>query len=71
MINSQGDVFAPGGDFKNKEMRFSEKQTLYFKYDPFYNLFEMKKENGKVISLRTFNGDDPLYFCVRMTYASD
>jgi hypothetical protein len=53
-------------------MRFSEGSTLHFKFDPYYGLFEIKKENGKILSLKVQACDgDPLYFCTRMTYASD
>jgi hypothetical protein len=53
MLNSQGDIFLPNRHYKNQEMRFSEGSTLHFKYDPFYNLFEIKKDNGKVLTLKT------------------
>lgn len=62
----------PSHHYRNEELRFSEGSTLYFKYDPFYCLFEIKKENGKLLTLKVAPSDgDPLYFCARMTYASD
>jgi hypothetical protein len=72
LLSSQGDIFLPNKHYKNQEMRFSEGSTLHFKYDPFYHLLEIKKDNGKVLTLKTDTVDeDPLYFCVKMTYASD
>lgn len=72
LLTSQGDVILPGRHCRNEEMRFSEGSVLDFKYDPYYCLLEIKKENGKLLTIRVTPSDnDNFYFCARLTYASD
>ena len=45
---------------------------LEFKYDPYYEILEIKKPNGRKLTLKSLGtGDDPVYICARFTYASD
>lgn len=53
-------------------MIFGAGDTLYCKYDPFYRLFTVSKDNDRMITLRVDVSDgDDLCACVRLTYASD
>jgi hypothetical protein len=49
---------------------FGEGDTLHFKYDPFYEMLIISKNNGNKITLKA-KAKTNLYACVRMTYASD
>lgn len=56
-------------------MTFTEGDVLNLKYDPYYGLLTIKKENGRKISMKVKDPrndeDDKLFACVRLTYASD
>lgn len=48
--------------------------VLDIKYDPYYKLLTIRKENGRKISMKVDDkclDSDKLYACVRLTYASD
>jgi hypothetical protein len=50
MVTSQGYVLEKG-ESRKTNMIFGTGDTLYCRYDPFYKLFEISKENGRKISL--------------------
>ena len=56
-------------------MIFTEGDVLNLKYDPYYGLLTIKKENGRKISMKIKDArndeNDKLFACVRLTYASD
>jgi hypothetical protein len=49
---------------------FGEGDILNFKYDPFYELLIISKNNGRKLTLKA-KGKKDLHACIRMTYASD
>lgn len=53
-------------------MIYGTGDILYCKYDPYYKLFEISKDNGRKISLTVERPEkEELFVCVRLTYASD
>ena len=72
MITSQGYIQKNGREEKT-EFRFSAGDTVHLKYDPFYRLLIIHKDNGRKITIRLNEQaeEESLYGCVRLTYASD
>ena len=71
MVTSQGYTLLNGKREKT-DFVFGKGDVLHFKYDPYYALLEIKKQNGRKLTLKAFPEDgEPLYACVRLTYASD
>jgi len=69
LVTSQGYIIKDGRCEKSKFV-FGEGDTVHLKYDPFYNILIVSKDNGRKITLKT-KACSGLYGCVRMTYASD
>ena len=71
MITSQGYVLENDKSRKTN-LIFGNGDILYCRYDPFYKLFEVTKENGRKLSLTVNRPEkEELFICVRLTYASD
>lgn len=71
IVTSQGYTLLNGRREKT-DFIFGKGDVLHFKYDPYYALLEIKKQNGRKLTLKAFPEDtEPLYACVRLTYASD
>ena len=73
MITSQGYVFEQDGATSRKtDFIFGTGDILNLKYDPFYEILEVEKENGRKLTLKAKKTDgEVLYPCIRLTYASD
>lgn len=71
MVSSQGYTTL-NGKVEKTDFVYREGDILSFKYDPYYGILEIKKPNGRKLTLKALGtGDDPVYICTRFTYASD
>ena len=71
ILTSQGYVLENGTSQKTN-MIFGTGDILYCRYDPYYKLFEISKENGRKLTLKVDRpGKEDLFIGVRLTYASD
>ena len=70
LISSQGYVTLNNKSEKTKFV-YREGDVLHFKYDPYYGILEVSKDNGRKLTLRGLGSEEPVYACVRFTYASD
>lgn len=71
LVTSQGYVLERG-ESRKSNMIFGSGDVLECRYDPFYRLLEISKENGRKLSLTVdCPHSEPLFACVRLTYASD
>lgn len=69
ILTSQGYLLNGSKSIKT-ELIYGEGDILNFKYDPFYELLEIGKENGRKLTLSAPRQEN-LYAFVRLTYASD
>ena len=69
MVTSQGYIIQ-GGETRKSSLIFGTGDILYCKYDPFYGMLDISKDNGRAVCLRLENTRE-WYGCVRLTYASD
>jgi hypothetical protein len=51
MVTSQGYILKNGREEKT-DFRFSAGETVHLKYDPFYKLLIVYKDNGRKITIR-------------------
>ena len=71
LVTSQGFVLEKG-ESRQSNLRFGAGDVLECRYDPFYRLLEISKENGRKLSLTVdCPHSEHLFACVRLTYASD
>ncbi len=73
MLTSEGYLIKNGREEKCN-FTFMTGDVLDMKYDPYYKLLTIRKDNGRKISMKVddkFLDSDKLYACVRLTYASD
>lgn len=71
LVTSQGYTLLNGVKEKT-DFIYGKGDVLHFKYDPFYAILEIKKQNGRKLTLKALaNNSEPLYICARLTYASD
>lgn len=69
-VNSNGHTICQGKRDK-KDFIFGKEDVLHFKYDPFYKILEIKKQNGKKLTFSSYGIPGKVYAFVRLTYASD
>jgi hypothetical protein len=69
MVTSQGWICDKGA-WRKGELIFGDGDSLYLKYDPFYGMLEIEKNNGRKLTLH-LNSNQDLFAFVRLTYASD
>lgn len=71
MVTSQGYVLQNGNSRKTN-LIFGNDDNIHCRYDPYYKLLEVTKENGRKLTLKVENdNNEELFACVRLTYASD
>lgn len=56
MVSSQGYVTLNNKREKTN-FTFREGDSIHFKYDPFYGLLEITKQNGRKLTLRALGTD--------------